>query len=210
MQTVGDGVVMLLQENGASPAGWSNSEVSDVGSAGLVHGPWGNDVTDVSIDIPIPAGMSTCEVRWRSWAADSRDGEVDRVLIDGTEVWSMASQCYSGSDGWEQGPPDFPNPWDGENGQVCFQEVRVHVACSGSMNLRFVSGIDQHEADESWAFSGVRVVARSSAATGTGCSNNHDLVWSRTGPCAPNYVSNGDFSADSISGWESMNPHGRP
>ena len=99
------GAVSLLraedEQGGAVAAGWSNSEVTDVGSAGLVHGPWGNDVTDVSIDIPIPAGMSSCEVRWRSWAADSRDGEVDRVLIDDVEVWSMASRCYSGTDGWE-------------------------------------------------------------------------------------------------------------
>lgn len=32
------------------------------------------------------------------------------VLIDGVVVWSLASQCYSGSGGWEAGPPDFPNP----------------------------------------------------------------------------------------------------
>ena len=153
-------VAVILSEDtqgGAVATGWSNSEVTNVGSAGTVHGPWGNDVTDVSIDIPIPAGYSTCEVRWRSWAADSRDGETDRVLIDGNEVWSLASQCHTGSDGWEAGPPDFPNPWGGQNGQVCFQEVRVHVLCSGTMNLRFQSAIDQGEADESWAFSGVRV-----------------------------------------------------
>ena len=148
------GVVALLQESGASPAGWSNSEVTDVGSAGLVHGPWVNDVTDVSIDVVVPAGVTTCEVSWRSWAANSRDIEVYRVLINGAIVWSMLSQCRpSGSDGWEQGPPDFPNPWGGQNGQVCFLEVTRLVACSpGTLNIRFQSAIDQGEADESWAF----------------------------------------------------------
>ena len=94
------------------------------------------------------------------------------MLIDGVEVWSMPSRCYSGSDGWEAGPPDFPNPWGGQNGQVCFQEVQVFVPCSDSMNLRFVSAIDQAEADESWGFSGVRVTARSSAAAAGHASAN--------------------------------------
>ena len=167
----GYGESTLLAENeqgGAVADGWSNSEVTDVGSAGLVHGPWGNDVTDVSIDIAIPDGFSECEVSWRSWAIDSRDGEIDAVQIDGVEVWAMASSCYQnvhtgqGTDGWELGPADFPNPWSGfgEDGQVCFQEVTVQVACHGTMHVRFVSGIDQEEADEAWAFSSVHVVAR--------------------------------------------------
>ena len=45
-----------------------------------------------------------------SWAIDSRDGEIDSVQIDGVEVWAMASHCYQGNDGWENGPEDFPNP----------------------------------------------------------------------------------------------------
>ena len=147
------------EQRGAVATGWSNSEVTDVGSAGLVHGPWGNDVKDVSISIPVPVGVSLCEVSWRSWAADSRDGEIDRVLIDGTEVWSMASRCYTGSDGWERGPEDFPNPWNGQNGEVCFLDVFRQVDCSApSLELRFQSGIDEGEGAESWGFSRVRVV----------------------------------------------------
>jgi hypothetical protein len=113
----GYGEVTLLAEDeqgGAAADGWSNSEVTDVGSAGLVHGPWGNDATDVSIDVLIPDGFSECEVSWRSWQIDSRDGEVDSVQIDGEEVWAMPCQCHvdvtSGANGWEAGPVDFPNP----------------------------------------------------------------------------------------------------
>ena len=76
----------------------------------------------------------------------------------------MASRCHSGDDGWEAGPPDFPNPWTGENGQVCFMEVTRLVDCSpGTLNVRFTSAIDQGEADESWGFSDVTVIGSSGA-----------------------------------------------
>ena len=65
------------------------AQVTNVGSAGNVHGPWGNDVTEVSIEIALSAGTAFCEVSWRQWAIDSRDGETDRVLINDEEVWSM-------------------------------------------------------------------------------------------------------------------------
>ena len=153
------------EETGAVADGWSNSEVTNIGSGGLVHGPWGNDETRVERSIRIPAGVSNCEVSWRSWAIDSRDNEVDRVLIDGTEVWSASSNCAFSTVGdmgdWVRGPRDFPNPWAGERDQdVCMADVTVTVPCSGSMTLRFESGVDQQESDEAWAFSDVTVIPR--------------------------------------------------
>eukprot|EP01050_Picozoa_sp_SAG11_P017922 SAG11_NODE_2638_length_3142_cov_17.327637_3_plen_96_part_00 len=80
-------------------------QVTDVGSAGLVHGPWGNDATDVTISVPVPEGITSCEVSWRSWAIDSRDNEIDSVRINGEEVWSAAARCWgSAGVGWELGP----------------------------------------------------------------------------------------------------------
>ena len=101
-----------------------------------------------------------CQVSWRSWAIDSRDGEVDHVLIDGIEVWANAARCWGAAgEGWEIGPSDFPNPYGGQQeNQVCFAAVTVEVPCSGSMNILFHSDIDQAEADESWAFSDVEVI----------------------------------------------------
>ena len=158
------GRMILLREDGAQPEGWSNAEITDAGSAGLVHGPWGNDATDVFIDVAVPAGYERCEVSWVSWIADSRDHEVDSVLIDGVEVWSMAARCWEDDkgEGWTFAPPDFPNPYDGHApNQACFAAVTVEAPCSGTMRLNFVSGINQDEADESWAFSNVSVVALS-------------------------------------------------
>ena len=157
----GYGDIVLLRENGACASGWTNEEVTDVGSAGMVHGPWGNDATDVSLEVTIPEEVTKCEVSWRSWAIDSRDNEVDRLLIDGVEVWSAAARCWGGAhpEGWELGPADFPNPYGGESqDQVCFSANTVEVDCSGTMVLNFVSGIDQAESDESWAFSDVTVI----------------------------------------------------
>ena len=37
------------EETGAVADGWSNSEVTNIGSGGLVHGPWGNDETRVVV-----------------------------------------------------------------------------------------------------------------------------------------------------------------
>ena len=160
-----NGMTVLLREDGAQADGWTNSEVTDVGSAGLVHGPWGNDATDVSKTITIPVGIAFCEVSWRSWAIDSRDNEVDSLLIDGEEVWSVPiNRPDQGcQEGWEEGPGDFPNPWGGAE-DVCFDLVEVQVPCTGAMTLNFLSGIDQGESDESWGFSDVRVVGRPETA----------------------------------------------
>ena len=152
-------------------------------------GPWGNDATDVSIDIAVPAGNAFCEVSWRQWAIDSRDGETDSVTIDGVEVWSMVISRPDTDCGimeWNGGPADFPAPWGGASG-ACFDEITVQVACCAALNLpnhlglrwavlldmacgpnhltdlvqvpcsppsvtiRFDSGIDQAESDESYA-----------------------------------------------------------
>jgi hypothetical protein len=93
----------LHAESGATVAGWSDTKVTRVpslGSRGYVHGPWGRDVTRASISIPVPAGAFQCVVSWRSWSIDSRDGETDRVLVDGTVIAEAAMQyqmCPSGS-----------------------------------------------------------------------------------------------------------------
>jgi hypothetical protein len=127
--------------------------------------------------------MNECLVSWRSWAVDSRDGETDSVQIDGVEVWAMASRCAGnvvngpGTDGWELGPADFPTgSWAaaaGVVGAVCFTEVTVQVACSNTLHLHFLSGIDSAESDEAWAFSGVRVIARPPAEAPASANNGH-------------------------------------
>eukprot|EP01043_Picozoa_sp_COSAG02_P057563 COSAG02_NODE_7008_length_3229_cov_1.658786_3_plen_722_part_01 len=172
------GTLVLLREAQAEPAGWTNSEITDVGSAGLVHGPWGNNVRDVQINIPIPEALTMCQLSWRSWFADSRDNELDSVSVDGNRVWSLNAR-YSGcaSSGWTEAGtefPDYPNPWGGQNGQVCYVDVEVEVPCTGgaNMNVRFQSGINQHENDESWAFSNVMVTARK-ATTIVDCIVSH-------------------------------------
>eukprot|EP01047_Picozoa_sp_COSAG01_P034370 COSAG01_NODE_2578_length_7431_cov_6.566148_1_plen_826_part_00 len=148
----------VLAEKGAVREGWSNVEVTDVGSAGLVHGPYGNDVRSVTKIVGVPTDATKCRVSWRSWAIDSRDGEVDRVFVDGALVWEKAGQwpCRSG---WQTGPGDFPNPSQRgqRSGHVCYVDVSVEVVCSGTLSLEFRSAIDQAEENEAWAFSSVTV-----------------------------------------------------
>ena len=178
VQVVGsNGETVILDEtrstasDGAAAAGWSNAEITNVGSAGNVHGPWGNDVRDVTLEVGLPAGNAFCEVSWRQWAVDSRDNEVDRVTIDGAEVWSMAVSRPDqgcGSMGWEEGPADFPAPYGGAGG-ACFDEIEVQVPCTPpTLTVNFLSGIDQAETDEAWAFSDVRVVGRPAAGGDSG------------------------------------------
>ena len=86
---------------------------------------------DVSIDIALPADTEFCEISWRQWAIDSRDNEVDRVVVNGEEVWSMAiNRPDSGCDrmGWEEGPADFPAPWGGPGG-ACVDAALRPKAC---------------------------------------------------------------------------------
>ena len=138
------------------------AQVTNVGSAGNVHGPWGNDVTEVSIEIALFAGTAFCEVSWRQWAIDSRDDEEDSVSIDDEKAWSMVinhltlsvsqarrevvSQNDSvsayplsadqgcGNMGWNDGPADFPAPWGGAGG-ACFDEITVQVPSCAAPNL---------------------------------------------------------------------------
>eukprot|EP01052_Picozoa_sp_SAG31_P025668 SAG31_NODE_2264_length_6057_cov_6.828634_2_plen_781_part_00 len=99
----GDGMVFpapitIHSEVGAEANGWTNDEITEAmpdreGSTGLVHGPWGNDVADVEIDIDIPIGVERCEITWTSWSIDSRDGEADRLLVSNQ---TLANACPDG------------------------------------------------------------------------------------------------------------------
>ena len=128
-------------EDGAQADGWSNAEVtSDPGRE--VHGPWGNDARDVSRSVTVPAGVSSCTVSWRSYARGSRDNEADTLELNGVEVWRENRH--------------HPGSWISEDHEVT-------VACSGSLSIRFRSGIDEGEGNEAWAFSDVRVASESAA-----------------------------------------------
>lgn len=159
------GNVVLLTENGAVSAGWSGvgctatsdgNKITQAGSTGLVHGPWGSECLHVSKTVAIPPQISQCQVSWRSWSLGSRDREIDRVLIDGSEVWQRAADRR-----WQRGPADFMthavphSPYS----FLSFDEVRVQVPCSSSMQLTFRSGTNQALSDEGWAFSDVTVVS---------------------------------------------------
>ena len=51
--------------------------------------------------------------------------------------------------------------------QNSFDIIEVQTPCAPpTLHLNFVSGIDQAEADESWAFSDVRVVSRPDLESG--------------------------------------------
>ena len=152
-------VKAIYAEIGADGHGWSVSKVTNAGSAGLVHGPYGSEAKVVKKSIPIPAYVSTCIVTWRSWTIDSRDNEADRLLIDGHKIWEHKAVFPSGAGGCEKhkmhsGPPDFPNPWAGQRaGDVCFVDVSVTVPCASTLRLMFESDINQPLSDEGWAFS---------------------------------------------------------
>ena len=84
---------IIHSEIGATAHGWTNTEITEAmpgraGATGPVHGPYGDDVTNVEIDIEVPAGVHTCEITWKSWSIDSRDGESDRLIVS-----SNGGQC---------------------------------------------------------------------------------------------------------------------
>jgi hypothetical protein len=192
--------IVLMAEDTSNIYGgnWSNSKTTRVGSAGFVHGPWGNSIREVTTNITVPNAsvpVTQCTVSWRSWSIDSRDGEIDRVRIDGVQVWSKEAR-YPCQNGWQTGPSDFPNIWHGnQDGHVCYVDVHVDVPCSQSITITFASGVDDVESNEAWAFSGVKVMS----ATGT---------FQSVGSCAANKCDgslaavptpqNGD--ADSVNG----------
>jgi hypothetical protein len=55
--------VIYLEEDGANGEGWSRTETfGGFANGEKVHGPWGNDLHDVSRDFAIPSGVSRCRV----------------------------------------------------------------------------------------------------------------------------------------------------
>jgi hypothetical protein len=134
--------------------GWSNTEVTNVGSAGKVHGPWGQKVHAVTKSIHIPDGVMECTVTWRSWAANTRDGEADRLFLNGHLVWQKNARIYQRGcrNGWQTGPADFPHT--SKASPSCFIDVSVKAPCAHTLEVKFVSGVDQAESNEAWAFRG--------------------------------------------------------
>jgi hypothetical protein len=101
----------------------------------------------------------TCLTELAAISADADHDAFDAVLcadaLDTStctdeEQLEVAEQleCHCGGDGGQS------------DDQVCRHEVTVQVPCSGTLHVNFLSGIDQAEDDESWAFSDVRVIAR--------------------------------------------------
>ena len=154
--------VDILNENGAVATGWSDGFITDAGASGTVHGPWGSDTSEVGRTVLIPSGISLCNVSWRSWAIDSRDGELDQAFINDVQVWSAAG--HHSCSGWNAGRTDFPQAWGGDN-DVCYVDVSVSVACAGSMEVYFQSDVDQGVNDEGWGFSNFRVTASQATTT---------------------------------------------
>ena len=161
-------IIDELDDGGATATGWNNGDITDAGSAGLVHGPWGNDFRDAQATFQIPAGVTRCRVSWRSWSIDSRDNEWDRVYLQGTLMWQrqVHYNCRDLSDGQTNGNGwtnccrngDFPQHW-GNNNDICYQDQVHEIDCSsGSVTARFTSDIDQGRGDESWAFSRFRIL----------------------------------------------------
>ena len=165
MWRAGWGYIIVEESGGAEGAGWSNTDVTDAGSAGRVHGPWGNSVRDVHKTFSIGAGVTHCTVSWRSWSIDSRDNEWDRVFVDESEVWAD-QVTYSGAEGWTQCCEDFPQHWD-TGSDIHFIDVSVLVPCSGSLVVHFTSGLDEGVNNEAWAFSDFRIVDNTPRSNGT-------------------------------------------
>eukprot|EP01052_Picozoa_sp_SAG31_P026691 SAG31_NODE_2438_length_5695_cov_2.851501_2_plen_1345_part_00 len=156
----------IYSEVGAVGDGWSVTEATEAmpdrpGTAGKVHGPFGNDVTEVTMDVSIPRGVHgetdrLCEITWTSWSIDSRDGETDRLLVNGDVVWEKVA--HHSCDGWEHGPSDFVQHYgDGEDICMVMESVEVQCPAGEELHLQFTSEIDESEDNEAWAFSDVHV-----------------------------------------------------
>jgi len=186
------------EEGGAVADGWSNSEITNVGTAGNMHGPWGNDVTSVSKTFSIPAGITECTVSWDSYGFSSRDSETDYVYINGALVWSKVFQWNQSHLSDASGVQTYLQSYCWANrcqDNVYKESVSVTVACSGSMHMTFTSGINQNEADEGWGFNNVAI----SSSNGWDCAGSKSQcdicpagMWSHDGDakcsdCSPGY-----------------------
>ena len=125
----------------------------------------------------------------------SRDGEEDRLRVDGQIVWRLAARS------------DCSGGWTRHTDSSCYIDVSVGVPCvSGGMMIQFESDIDQVEGDEAWGFSDVNVmidVPESGDNCADGCAPNPclnhgtcvDMIGSHECICTEG-IASGDNCAD--------------
>lgn len=83
--------------DGATATDWSDELITNTGSAGNIHGPYGSNVTEVSITASLPPNrIGLCEISWRHYEFDSAYGsgrEADRLMVNSAvgaeEAWTM-------------------------------------------------------------------------------------------------------------------------
>lgn len=103
--------------------GWSQTLKSYTGD-GIVHGPWGSEVSSVSkVFGPLPP-HSLVKIQARFWFIDSWDGgEYGRMSIDGSMWWSEEKSCLNVFRGV------FPNPFAGDRPEdKCFVDIDITQA----------------------------------------------------------------------------------
>ncbi len=161
----------LSCDGACSSATLSNGELTNVGGAGNMHGPQGDNVRSVSKACTIPSGVAPCSVAWGGYAFDSRDSGTDYLCSDGVDVRSRTFQ-------WNQSGDDSSGVQT-DLSQYCWSSCRFYTysdsgswsgSCSGTMTLQFTSNINQGESDEGWGFNNVVVTYGSGASTPTNCA----------------------------------------
>jgi hypothetical protein len=173
-------------EDGAVAAGWSNGNISQHGQDRFtrVHGPFARNA--VRRDVPIPAGVDQCIVRWRYFFLGRRDGERDTVRINGIDVWHRTPNHRNNMRGcagqtgakWHNAEPQARQWWSSDQSGKwfacphggscgCYEDVQVQVPCTGSlggghspgtMRIEFSSALAHELEQEAWAFSNVQVM----------------------------------------------------
>jgi len=150
-------VYLQHSDNPGVSIGWDNSKVVSTGD-GMVHGPWGFDVSSVSKLFQMPSKHSQLRLTARFWMIDSWDGgEEGRVYIDGMLMWSSPRTCDTPGSSYFYN--QFPNPWAGDRiWDKCYTDLIINTDHSSPLlRLRFEANLEQEVNDESWAFNHVKI-----------------------------------------------------
>ena len=150
-------------------ADWSSGKITAVGTAGNMHGLWGNNVRWVGKMLCLPSGTTWCAISWRSRALGSHDHKSDMAHVNGTTVWAHTQSCGHGL--MANGAELQTYFWAHCLGPCQFYLAK-HIGswsgwCSGSLSVMFTSNIDQAGSDQGWGFNNFVLTAMAADSSRT-------------------------------------------
>ena len=155
-------IVYTENQTNATGIGWSNTEMTNAASYGLVHGLWGNDNSRLNKIFSLSGKQTEVTIDFRYWAIstwDVTDGDIAKLEVNNNIEWfSTVEQWNTITSPWIYYPDNqFPNNNYGRN-LIRYQDISITVLTTAtSLDVNFIGILNHSEDNESWAVSSINI-----------------------------------------------------